>query len=68
MQDSMQAATELRGAVKELRFVGTILNDFETVSHAGKDDAFNQFECNDLSRAVQELHIPVYIQPRILTI
>jgi predicted TIM-barrel fold metal-dependent hydrolase len=71
MPNAKRAARELRRSVKELRFVGAILNDFKTVSHDGKDDAFKlhyQSECDDFWSTVQELRIPVYIHTRILTI
>ena len=44
MHDAKQAATELRRAVKELGFVGPILNDFQTGSHAGGDDTFKLYD------------------------
>jgi 2,3-dihydroxybenzoate decarboxylase len=68
MHDAKQAATELRRAVKELGFCGAILNDFQTVSHAGKDDTFklyDQPEYDAFWSVVQELDVPIYIHPRM---
>jgi 2,3-dihydroxybenzoate decarboxylase len=68
MHDAKQAATELRRAVKELGFLGAILNDFQTVSHAGGDDTFklyDQPEYDAFWSVVQELDCPIYIHPRM---
>ena len=68
MHDAKEAATELRRAVKELGFCGAILNDFQTVSHTGKDDTFklyDQPEYDAFWSVVQELDVPIYIHPRM---
>ena len=68
MHDPAQAAKELKRAVTELGFLGAILNDFQTVSHAGKDDTFkmyDQAEYDIFWKQVQDLDVPVYIHPRM---
>jgi 2,3-dihydroxybenzoate decarboxylase len=68
MHDAQQAATELRRAVKELGFVGAILNDFQTVSHPSGPDTFklyDQPEYDVFWSVVQELDVPIYIHPRM---
>lgn len=44
MCDSKQEAKELRRAVKELGFIGAILNDFQPVSHSDKVDTFKLYD------------------------
>jgi 2,3-dihydroxybenzoate decarboxylase len=68
MHDPKQAATELKRAVKELGFLGAILNDFQSVSHSRKDDTFklyDQPEYDGFWSVVQELDVPIYIHPRM---
>jgi 2,3-dihydroxybenzoate decarboxylase len=68
MHDATQAGREFRRAVNELGFCGAILNDFQTVSHAGKDNTFKMYdqpEYDAFWTVVQELDVPVYIHPRM---
>ena len=60
--------TELRRAVKELGFLGSILNVLQTVSHLGRPDTFRSYdqpEYDAFWSVVQELDVPVYIHPRM---
>jgi 2,3-dihydroxybenzoate decarboxylase len=68
MHDAKQAATELTRAVKELGFLGAILNDFQTVEQPGGPDTmklYDQPEYDVFWSVVQELDVPIYIHPRM---
>jgi len=68
MHDAKQAATELKRAVKELGFLGAILNDFQTVEQPGGPDTmklYDQPEYDVFWSVVQELDVPIYIHPRM---
>ena len=68
MHDPAQAAKELKRAVTELGFLGAILNDFQTVSHPGKDDTFKMYDQPEYDvfwKQVQDLDCPIYIHPRM---
>jgi 2,3-dihydroxybenzoate decarboxylase len=68
MHDPLQAAGELRRAIKDLGFLGAILNDFQTVSHQQCPDTFKMYDQPEYDifwSTVQELDVPVYIHPRM---
>jgi 2,3-dihydroxybenzoate decarboxylase len=65
MHDPLVAANEARRAVRELNFVGIILNDFQTSSNS-QMLFYDQPSYDPFWRCVsEELDVPVYIHPRL---
>jgi 2,3-dihydroxybenzoate decarboxylase len=64
MQDPDEAARELSGCVRELGFVGALVNGF---SQAGKSDSAVYYDLPQFRpfwRTVTELDVPFYLHPR----
>src|SRR5258708_37606409 len=64
MQDPEAAATELTRCVKELGFVGALVNGF---SQAGKPDSVLYYDLPQYRpfwRVVADLDVPFYLHPR----
>ncbi|KAG6861136.1 hypothetical protein C0995_003588 [Termitomyces sp. Mi166 len=65
MHNATEAAQELRRAVKELGFLGAMLNDYQ---QSGPDNTtllyYDQPEYDEFWQAVTELDVPIYFHPR----
>ncbi|KAG4443636.1 hypothetical protein IFR05_000913 [Cadophora sp. M221] len=65
MHDPVQAAAELRRAVKELGMFGGLVNDFQSFGDDGEEkEYFDTAKYDPFWEAVQELDVPIYFHPR----
>ncbi|KAJ5929003.1 hypothetical protein N7466_007959 [Penicillium verhagenii] len=68
MHNPSQAAAELERAVRDLRFYGCMINDYQTAGDNGTGKLYYDTEFYDpFWKKVQELDIPVYMHPRYPT-
>lgn len=68
MHDPESAAKEATRAIKDLKLLGLILNDFQTTTDDGNTmKFFDQPEYDAFWNTIQDLDVPVYIHPRITT-
>lgn len=65
MHDPSQAARELERAVKELKFFGGILNDYQVTGKDGLQKEYYDTTLYDpFWKKVEELDVPIYFHPR----
>ncbi|RDL42446.1 uncharacterized protein BP5553_02425 [Venustampulla echinocandica] len=65
MHSPVQAAQELRRAVKELGMFGGLVNDFQSTGEDGSGkEYFDTAKYDPFWEVVQELDVPVYFHPR----
>lgn len=64
MQDPEAAASELTHAVRELGFVGALVNGYTEKDEAGTAVYFDGHEYRPFWATVQELEAPLYLHPR----
>jgi len=64
MQDPDQAITELRRCVRELGFVGAMINGFSQVGAEDTAVYLDDARYRAFWAAVQELDVPIYLHPR----
>ncbi|KAE8451078.1 hypothetical protein EG329_004750 [Mollisiaceae sp. DMI_Dod_QoI] len=65
MHDPVQAAQELKRAVKELGMFGGLVNDFQSTGEdGGGKEYFDTEKCWPFWEMVQELDVPIYFHPR----
>lgn len=65
MHDPEEAATELRRCVKELGFLGALVNDTQRAGSDGDEMIFyDQPKWDSFWSTVQELDVPFYLHPR----
>jgi 2,3-dihydroxybenzoate decarboxylase len=65
MHDPVQAARDLKRAVKELGMFGGLVNDFQSTGEDGNGKEYFDTEKYDpFWEAVQELDVPIYFHPR----
>ncbi|KAI9833512.1 MAG: hypothetical protein M1819_003671 [Sarea resinae] len=68
MHDPHVAAEEAKRAIKELKLLGLIVNDFQSCGDDGEGAIFyDQPEWDAFWQTVQELDVPFYIHPRLTT-
>ncbi|GKZ37614.1 hypothetical protein AbraIFM66950_009263 [Aspergillus brasiliensis] len=65
MQDPLSAATEAERCVKDLGFVGILINGFSNIGSADQVQYLDEPQCAPFWAKVAELDVPVYIHPRI---
>lgn len=65
MHDPVQAAQELKRAVKELGMFGGLVNDFQSTGLEGEGkEYFDTAKYDAFWQVVQELDVPIYFHPR----
>lgn len=65
MHDPLEAAKELKRAVKELGMFGGLVNDFQsTGADAAGKEYFDTAKYHSFWEVVQELDVPIYFHPR----
>jgi predicted TIM-barrel fold metal-dependent hydrolase len=64
MQDPDEAARELTRCVKELGFVGALVNGFSQAGHANSALYYDLPQYRPFWRTVAELDVPFYLHPR----
>lgn len=64
MQDPQAAAQELTRCVRELGFLGALVNGFSQVGTAGTVVFYDQPQYRPFWATVQELDVPFYLHPR----
>jgi 2,3-dihydroxybenzoate decarboxylase len=64
LQDPQAAAQELTRCVKELGFLGALVNGFSQIGEADSAAFYDQPEYRSFWATVQELDVPLYLHPR----
>ncbi|KAF4443389.1 hypothetical protein F53441_11438 [Fusarium austroafricanum] len=64
MHDPEVAAQELERAVKQLRFFGALVNDYQSIQGDSGRQYFDTTDYDPFWRKVEELDVPVYFHPR----
>lgn len=68
MHNPSEAASEARRAIRELKMVGIMVNDFQTTGDDHEGAIFyDQPEWDVFWETIQELDVPFYIPPRLTT-
>ncbi|KAJ5885061.1 hypothetical protein N7495_009571 [Penicillium taxi] len=68
MHDPSQAAAELERAVKDLKFFGGLLNDFQSLGVDGTGKGYFDTAFYDpFWKKVEDLNVPIYLHPRYPT-
>jgi gamma-resorcylate decarboxylase len=65
MQNPKQAAAELERAVKELGFLGALINGFSNIGDENTAQYLDEPQVDVFWEKVEELDVPVYLHPRI---
>lgn len=65
LQDSEQAAKELERSVKELGFVGALINGYSNIGDENTAQYLDEPQVDVFWSKVEELGVPVYLHPRI---
>lgn len=67
MQDPKAAAAEAERCVKELGFVGILINGYSQVGDAETVQYLDEPQCEPFWAKLEELDVPLYLHPRIPT-
>jgi gamma-resorcylate decarboxylase len=65
LQNPEQAAAELDRAVKELGFVGALINGYSNIGDENTAQYLDELQVDVFWEKVEELDVPVYLHPRI---
>jgi gamma-resorcylate decarboxylase len=65
LQNPKQAAAELDRAVKELGFVGALINGYSNIGNENTAQYLDEPQVDVFWEKVEELDVPVYLHPRI---
>ncbi|KAL3486480.1 hypothetical protein BJX62DRAFT_246802 [Aspergillus germanicus] len=65
MQDPTKAAAEAERCVKQLGFIGILINGFSNIGDANTIQYLDEPQCDPFWAKIAELNVPVYIHPRI---
>ena len=63
MQDPTSAAAEAERCVKELGFIGVLINGFSNIGDADTVQYLDEPQCDIFWAKIAELNVPVYIHP-----
>jgi gamma-resorcylate decarboxylase len=66
MQDPAAAAVETERCVKELGFVGVLVNGYSNIGSATDVQYLDEPQCEPFWAKLQELDVPLYLHLRIL--
>ena len=64
MQDPEEACKELNRCVKELGFVGALINDYSQIGEADTSFYLDQPQYRQFWEEIAKLNVPVYLHPR----
>lgn len=65
MQDPEAAATELERCIKDLKFVGVLINGYSNIGNENTVQYLDEPACEPFWAKLEELDVPVYLHPRI---
>lgn len=65
LQDPEKAAEELRRTVRDLGFVGALINGYSNIGDENTTQYLDEPHVEPFWAAVEELGVPVYLHPRI---
>ena len=65
MQDPVAAATEAERCVKELGFVGILINGYSNIGDENTVQYLDESQCEPFWATLEELDVPLYLHPRI---
>ena len=65
MQDPTAAAAEAERCVRDLGFIGVLINGFSNVGDANTVQYLDEAQCAPFWAKISELDVPVYLHPRI---
>ena len=65
MQDPKAAAAEAERCVKELGFIGILINGFSNIGDENTVQYLDEEQCEPFWAKLEELQVPLYLHPRI---
>jgi len=65
LQDPQKAAVELERAVRDLGFVGALVNGYSNIGDADTGQYLDEPQVEPFWARVEQLEVPVYLHPRI---